>query len=197
MGNTIPVCKYIFYLSVEIKYLFTLCQRGRRVLRKGELVMNLKSNIFTKIFITAVATAALLLCVLAVPTSVAGAALPVEKFAITGGINTNKTSEITFDTTRVISGTAEKGTQVAISVYEPVTTNGQTTNKLIRSYSLTVGSTGIFSQSVSLKEGQNYIVVAATNNGRYSEVKTTINRKNTVIKYMLSQSFAVPGQSNW
>jgi hypothetical protein len=159
--------------------------------------MNFRFNLFSKLFITAAIMATVLLCVLAVPTSAAGAALPVEKFAITGGINTNKTSEITFDTTRVISGTAEKGTQVTISLYEPSVANGKTTYKLIKSYSLTVGSTGIFSQSVSLKEGQNYVLVAATNNGRYSEVRTTINRKNTVIKYMLSQSYAVPGRSNW
>jgi hypothetical protein len=164
--------------------------------------MNLKNNLFTKLFITASFAVIMMICVLAVPTSAAGAALPVEKFAITGGINTDKTSEITFDTTRVISGTAEKGAQVTISLYEPVVSNGQTTYRLIRNYSLTVGSTGIFSQSVSLMEGKNYLVVAAAKtdaNGvsRYSEVRTTITRKDKVIKSVLSQSIAVPGQTGW
>ena len=68
---------------------------------------------------------------------------------------------------------------------------------LIRTYNITVGSTGIFSQSISLKEGANYLVVAARKDGKYSEIRTTINRKDKVLKSVLSQSIAVPGQSKW
>ena len=117
-------------------------------------------------------------CVVAPVSAMAGTG--VDNFKITSGIDTRKSSEITFDATRVISGTAEK-----------------TYYKLIRTYNITVGSTGIFSQSISLKEGANYLVVAARKDGKYSEIRTTINRKDKVLKSVLSQSIAVPGQSKW
>lgn len=133
-----------------------------------------------------------------IATAVCSAATPVDNFKITSGISEGKSSEITFNSTRVISGTAEKGSQITITVYEPYTTAaGTTAYSVIRNYSLTVGNTGIFSQSVSLKEGRNYIVVAARKDGKYSEARTTINRKNKVLQSVLSQSIAVPGGSNW
>ncbi len=148
-----------------------------------------------KFLLTVFALFALAFVMLAMPVSAHAA--PVNNFKITSGINTAKTSEITFDSTRVISGTAEAGAVIGLTIYEPVTVNGSTTYKYIRSYNVTVGSSGIFSQSVSLKEGKNYVVVAACKDGRYSEVRTTITRKNAVLKATLSQSIAVPGSSNW
>jgi predicted DNA-binding antitoxin AbrB/MazE fold protein len=136
--------------------------------------------------------------VLFIAASVCSAATPVDNFKITSGISEGKTSEITFNSTRVISGTAEKGSQVTITVNEPYTTAaGTTAYNTIRSYTLTVGNTGIFSQSISLKEGKNYVIVAATKDDKYSEAKTTINRKNKVLRTVLSQSIAVPGSSGW
>lgn len=132
---------------------------------------------------------------LAMPVSAHAA--PVNNFKITSGINTSKTSEITFDSTRVVSGTAEPNSKIIITIYEPVTVNGVTTYKYIRSYNITVGSSGIFSQNISLKEGKNFVVVAARKDSKYSEVKTTITRKNAVLKATLSQSIAVPGSRNW
>lgn len=136
---------------------------------------------------------------LAIPFSTnANAATGVNNFKITSGIDTSKSSEITFDSARVISGTAETGAKVSITIYEPYKdASGKTAYKLIRTYNLTVGSTGIFSQSVSLKEGVNYLVVTARKDGKYSEIRTTINRKNKVLKSVLSQSIAVPGQGKW
>lgn len=151
-------------------------------------------NIIIKLFIAV----AMAFC-LALPFSInANAATPVSNFKITSGIAANKTSEITFDATRVISGTAETGAKISITIYEPYTNAaGKTAYKLIRNYNLTVGSTGIFSQSISLKEGVNYLVVTARKDGKYSEIRTTINRKNKVLKSVLSQSIAVPGGSKW
>lgn len=133
--------------------------------------------------------------VLALPVCVQAA--PVNNFKITSGINTAKTSEITFDSSRVISGTAAQGANINITIYEPVANNGVTTYKYIRAYSATVGSSGIFALPVNLKEGKNYVVVVARKDGAYSEVRTTINRKNAVLKTTLSQSFAVPGGRSW
>lgn len=118
--------------------------------------------------------------------------VPVEGFEITGGIDTTKESTTTFDATRIISGTAEKGAGVTIAVYRPAE-NGQ--NTLLNSYCLTVGSTGIFSQCVNLYEGKNYIVITASKDEKYSEFSTTINRKGKVIKAVLSQYIALPGQT--
>lgn len=148
-----------------------------------------------KFLLTAFALFTLAFVMLAMPVSAHAAA--VNNFKITSGINTEKTSEITFDSTRVVSGTAEAGSSITITIYEPTTVNGSTTYKYIRSYSITVGSSGIFSQNISLKEGKNYVVVAARKDGKYSEVRTTITRKNAVLKATLSQSIAVPGSSNW
>ena len=148
-----------------------------------------------KFLLTVFALFTLAFVMLAMPVSAHAAA--VNNFKITSGINTEKTSEITFDSTRVVSGTAEAGSSIAITIYEPTTVNGNTTYKYIRSYSITVGSSGIFSQNISLKEGKNYVVVAARKDGKYSEVRTTITRKNAVLKATLSRSIAVPGSSNW
>ena len=148
-----------------------------------------------KFLLTVFALFTLAFVMLAMPVSAHAA--PVNNFKITSGINTEKTSEITFDSTRVVSGTAEAGSSIAITIYEPTTVNGNTTYKYIRSYSITVGSSGIFSQNISLIEGKNYVVVAARKDGKYSEVRTTITRKNAVLKATLSQSIAVPGSSNW
>ncbi len=156
-------------------------------------VYNYKRLILKILFVVAVA-----FC-LAIPFSINAQAAPaVSNFKITSGFATNKTSEITFDSTRVISGTAEKGAKISITIYEPYTNSaGKTAYKLIRTYNLTVGSTGIFSQSISLKEGVNYLVVTARKDGKYSEIRTTINRKNKVLKSVLSQSIAVPGRGKW
>lgn len=148
-----------------------------------------------KLLISFFAIFTLAFVVLAMPVSAEAA--PVNNFKITSGINTARTSEITFDSTRVVSGTAESGAKIVISVYEPVTVSGNTTYKYIRSYNITVGTSGIFSQNISLKEGKNYVVVAARKDGRYSEVRTTVTRKNAVLKATLSQSYAVPGSRSW
>ncbi len=148
-----------------------------------------------KCMITLMALVAVIACFIAFPA--AAQAAPVNNFKITSGIDTTKASEITFDGNKVISGTAEPGAQIAINIFEPVTANGATTYRLIRNYSIVVGSAGIYSQNVALKEGSNYLVVAARKDGRYSEVRTTIVRKNKVLKTTLSQSIAVPGRSVW
>lgn len=148
-----------------------------------------------KLLLSFLAVLAMAFVMLAMP--VAANAAPVNNFKITSGINTAKSSEITFDSTRVVSGTAEPGAKITLTLYEPVTVNGTTTYKYIRAYTITVGSSGIFSQNISLKQGKNYVVVAARKDGKYSEVRTTITRKNAVLKTTLSQSIAVPGGRSW
>lgn len=120
------------------------------------------------------------------------APLPVDQFSITGGIDAEKVCDITFDTTRLISGTASKNTVVTITVFD--VTNPENRQHMA-TYQQTVGSAGIFSQCICLNEGKNYVVVAAANGEKYSEISTTISRKGRVIKAVLSQYIALPGQT--
>ena len=131
--------------------------------------------------------------------SVSAADAPVDKFAVTGGFDTSKSVEITFDSTRIISGTAEKGAEIGITVYEQkANADGTTYLSAVNTYDLTVGPTGIFSQSVDLIEGKNYLVVAADKDDKHSQASATINRKGHAIKSVLSQYIALPGQkSGW
>ncbi len=146
-----------------------------------------------KRFLAFILIAASILALHAVNTFAADTdVLPVDNFAVTGGINTEKACDITFDSTRLISGTASKDTVVTISVYDITDPD----NKFLdSSYSITVGSAGIFSQSVDLAEGKNYVIVAASNGNKHSEVSTVINRKGRFIKAVLSQYIALPGQN--
>ena len=118
--------------------------------------------------------------------------LPVEHFTITSGIDVEKPCEITFDSSRLITGTAPKDTAVTISVYDITDPDYK---KLDGSFTITVGSAGIFSQNVELKEGRNYIVIAAVNGERRSEVSAVVSRKSYQIKSVLSQYIALPGQN--
>lgn len=124
--------------------------------------------------------------------SVLADTLPVENFAITGGINSDKACDITFDSSRLISGTAPKDTTVTINVYDITDPDNR---HLDSAYSLTVGPAGIFSQNIELSEGKNYVVIAAANGDKRSEIATLINRKGRVIKAVLSQYIALPGQN--
>lgn len=117
----------------------------------------------------------------------------VEGFEITGGIDVDKDYSTTFDSTRVISGTAQKGADITIDICRPVENSAPV---VLNSYNLTVGSTGIFSQCVNLYEGKNYIEITARKDESVSECSTTVNRKGKVIKAVLSQYIALPGQNN-
>ena len=148
-----------------------------------------------KFILTFLAVMTMAFMMLAMPASANAA--QVKDFKVTNGINPNKSNEITFDYFRVVSGTSEPGSQVSITIYEPIVANSTTTYKYVRGYNLIVGSSGIFSQNIALKEGKNYIVVAAKNLNDYSDVKANKKKKKAVLKATLSQSIAMPGSSNW
>lgn len=117
----------------------------------------------------------------------------VAYFSIAEGFDTAKSYEATFDSTRVISGTAAKGSTVSITVYDPdVVINGSYSK--IAGYNLTVGQSGIFRQTINLKLGKNYVVVTAAYNGQSSSYSTTINRKEGQIQSDLDGIIVLPGQ---
>ncbi|MCD8090959.1 MAG: hypothetical protein LUD81_10160, partial [Clostridiales bacterium] len=109
------------------------------------------------------------------------------------GFDASKNYEATFDATRVISGTADKGASVNITVYDPDVVVDGSYSKL-SSYNLTVGQSGIFRQTIDLKLGKNYVVVTATYNGESVSYSTTINRKESQIQSDLDGIIVLPGQ---
>ena len=117
---------------------------------------------------------------------------PLENFTITHGIDPNKPYEITFDKSRSITGAAPKDTSVFITVYDVTDPEDK---KVDSRYNVMVGSSGMFSQDINFVEGRNYVVVAAVNGDKRSEVSATISRKKYEIKNVLSQYIALPGQS--
>lgn len=126
-------------------------------------------------------------------------ALPVERFEITGGIDGTKEIETTFDKTKTISGTAEEGTEIIISVYEPNEKNQNDENDdeeftELNSYTLIVGPSGIFSQTIDLEVGENYIVISANKDDKNSSFETIIKRKKSEIKTELEKGIVLPGQ---
>jgi len=144
------------------------------------------SFISVLLFVTAISA----ICVLAAPSG----SQPVEKFGITGGMNVQKGTETTFDSSRTISGTAEKDTSVDIIVYQ-VVENAEGT-KLIEldRCSTTIGLSEIFIENVDLAVGKNLIVVKACNGNKYSEVSSVVKRKKSEIKIELRQGIVLPGQ---
>ncbi len=145
----------------------------------------LLSFISVLLFVIAAST----ICVLA-----ASGSQDVEKFGITGGINLQKGNETTFDSSRIISGTAEKDTDVEIIVYR-VADDAEEANLIeLARYETIVGLSEIFIEDVDLSIGKNLIVVKAANGEKYSEVSAVIKRKKSEIKIELRQGIVLPGQ---
>lgn len=119
---------------------------------------------------------------------------PLERFEITGGLDAEKETETTFDTDRAISGAAEKDTEIMIVVYKAVYHDDETEYEEINTYEFTVGPSGLFSQTVDLELGENYIQIIAAKGKKQSVVEAVIKRKDSEIKSELSQIKALPGQ---
>lgn len=146
----------------------------------------LLSFISVLIFVIAAST----ICVLAAPSG----SQAVEKFGITGGMNLQKGTETTFDSSRIISGTAEIDTDVEIIVYRVVEDAEETKLVELDRYKTTVGLSEIFIENVDLNIGKNLIVVKAYNGEKYSEVSAVVKRKKSEIKIELRQGIVLPGQ---
>lgn len=111
-----------------------------------------------------------------------------QKFVITGGIDAEKEAETTFDKSRTISGTAEVGSTVTIKV--SCAADGKSLQPDV--YSLTVGSSGYFSQSIDLSVGENEISIIAEKDGVSACINSTIKRKKSEIKTELSKKISFP-----
>ncbi|MCI1958117.1 MAG: hypothetical protein LKJ25_00640 [Clostridia bacterium] len=110
-------------------------------------------------------------------------------FGITGGIDTTKDSIVTFDDTRTISGKANNGTDIDISVY---TKSFAGNYKEKYNYKLNVGLSGLFSQTVSLNIGENLICINAEKDGETAGEEVTVKRKADEIKNKLENGIYLP-----
>jgi len=105
--------------------------------------------------------------------------LDLDMIKITAGIM--KKHEVTFDRYRNISGEADKGMVITFVVYQ----EGKKDNAKI--YTQVVGASGLFSQLIELKEGNNYIIIVAKQYEQEKAFKFRIDCKDTTIKKELEE----------
>lgn len=113
-------------------------------------------------------------------------------FSITGGLDFSKEAKSTFDKTRTITGKAPEGSTVTITVYEKLLEKEEEL-KEVDKYTVVVGASGYFSQTVNLVVGENVIDISVKDkNNKYSNVSTAITRKKSEIKNELEQAIILP-----
>lgn len=113
-------------------------------------------------------------------------ALPLESFEITSGLDREK--ESTFDAARTIAGTAEKDTFIIIRTYR-YDDNGEELE--LHYYEITVGASGMFTQIMELRPGENRIEIKAALDGRETVKTALIRRKKQEIKRELEQGATI------
>lgn len=119
------------------------------------------------------------------------AAQPNANLEIKSGIDNFDKAESTFDESRTISGLADNGASVVIGVY---TKNTKGELKANESYTISVGPSGLFSQSIDLCLGENVVQITASQEGVLDTAKTAvIKRKNRAIKDKLENEISIPG----
>lgn len=96
----------------------------------------------------------------------------------------DKSYEVTFDTYRVISGQAERNTQVAIKHYVYDVTGKLVLNKVsIKN----VGVSEMFAEILKLEVGKNTIKISATLEENIQNIEYTLNKKDEKIKEKLGE----------
>ena len=116
------------------------------------------------------------------PVSVTAAELPV---TISSGLNT-EAAEVTFDDERIVYGEAAPGTKVTFTISKQ---NRFGEMVEIHKDSVTVGSMGLFSVTLPLERGSNYIEMTA--GGEKQQV--VVKRVSQTVKTQLKRMIALPG----
>lgn len=112
-------------------------------------------------------------------------------FYITGGLDFSKQSQATFDKTKTITGKADEGTTVVITVYEKLPQKKQQL-KEIATYKITVGASGYFNQTVELVVGENVVNIDFKQGKKTDSIVTSITRKKSEIKNELEKAIILP-----
>lgn len=117
-------------------------------------------------------------------------------FEITSGLDTEKEKESTFDEQRTLTGTAEEGVLVSIQVSssQEVSENLNESSS-DENYDIVIGASGIFSQTIKLKVGENTIDITISKEG-FETVKKSfiVNRKKREIMQELEKTIVLPGE---
>lgn len=142
-----------------------------------------------------VTVATFMLCMLLSATAVFanGTVQPLASFEITSGLP--KETESTFDDSRIIIGLAERNSLITISVSHVVGEDDEEEPELTDYFEITVGASGMFSQSIDLQMGENTVTVTAAKGKCQSTKVAVIKRKDMGIKLELEQGLALPGQN--
>lgn len=119
--------------------------------------------------------------------------LEVIDFEITDGILSSKKTESTFDDSRTISGVADQGALIVISVS---TKDAEGDLEENASYDMEVGASGLFSQTIELAIGENIVEITASKDGCEPIIKdAVIKRKKREIKTELEKVISIPGNT--
>ena len=135
------------------------------------------------------------LYIIMLPSFVYGADLnyQIVEFNVTSGVELGQT-ESTFDKTRTITGSSENGSFVSISLSKKNTSG--VLNEYAN-YSIEIGPTGLFSQTVELELGENIVSITAEKNGKAKNTgECTVRRKKREIKTELETGISIPGMTN-
>lgn len=109
-------------------------------------------------------------------------------FSITGGLNLSKEINSTFDKVKTVTGKADEGSTVTITVYEKLLEKEEKL-KEVDKYKIVVGASGYFTQNINLNVGENIVDIEVKDkNNKSSSVSTTITRKKSEIKNELEQA---------
>lgn len=112
-------------------------------------------------------------------------------FCVTSGLDMEKEVVSTFDTSKTIFGTAQQGVCLDITVN---TKNAIGNWKQNAAYSVEVGSSGLFTQAIPLKVGENQISLTASQDGKTSVTDViVVKRKPMEIKKELEKILFIPG----
>lgn len=112
-------------------------------------------------------------------------------FSITSGLDFLKENKATFDKTRTITGKAEEGSVVTITIYEKLLEKEEEL-KETEKYKIVVGASGYFSQTINLVIGENIIDINVSKDNKSYNGQTSIKRKKSEIKNELEQAIILP-----
>lgn len=123
---------------------------------------------------------------------------PVSAFAAESSVNISSgleleadAAESTFDDSRIVYGEAAPDTEITFTVSK---LNRQGEAVALYEDTLTVGSMGLFSTTLPLEKGNNYITLTAVENGEETmQQEVVIKRVSKDVKKQLQRMIALPG----
>ncbi len=112
-------------------------------------------------------------------------------FSITSGLDFSKETKSTFDKTITITGKAEEGSTITITVYEKLLEKEEEL-KEVNKYKIVVGASEYFNQTINLVIGENIIDINVNKDNKSYSNTTSIKRKKSEIKSELEQAIVLP-----